>query len=236
MYPSDNNKKTKTNFSIERDKVINHLMDGKLIKWKELEKIGINANTVANMVRRDELIKIGWGTYQLSSDLIMEHKEEEDFGFSGDIDTLAEISIQIPKGIICLMTAVTYYNITNDLDSNVWIAIPHSHHKPRIEWPPIRSVHWRNIDLEEDEVNRINFKNTEIKITSKERTVVDLYRHQHLLSDPHISKKALIWLLQNDHNRSALTRISKKFNVYNKIKNDIELIDNVPMEANGLRF
>ena len=236
MHAVENNKKNKTNFSIEREKIVEHLLDGKLIKWKDLEELGVNSNTVANMVRRGDLNKIGWGTYQLCDELISKNTQNEDFGFSGDMDTLAEISIQIPKGIICLMTAVTYYNITNDLDGNIWIALSHNHHKPRIEWPPIRSVHWRNMDLQDDELVRIKYKNAEIKITSKERTVVDLYRHQHLLADPHISKKALIWLINQEHDRKMLTRISKQFNVYNKIKNDIELIDNIPAENSSMKF
>lgn len=221
------NNKKKNLYISERKKVLEYLSDGKLVKWKQLKYLDIQSNTIANMVRKGELVKIGWGSYHLSPDLIPEKIINNSEIVDGMIEEFSEVALQIPKGIICLMSAVSYHKMTTDITHQIWIAIPHSNHKPRIEYPPIRSVHWRNMELGNDEIEIVQFKNQNIKITSKERTVVDLYRHQHLLSDPQISKKTLSWLLtQENHDREKLADISRKFNVYNKIKSDIQMFDN----------
>jgi predicted transcriptional regulator of viral defense system len=223
----NSNKKKKSIYQNERKKVIEYLGDGKLVRWRDLMDLDIKSSTIANMARKEEIVNDNRGLYFIHHDLRKEDSFENEKIYSSDVETFSEVSLRVPKGIICLMSAVSYYEITPDVEPEVWIAIPHSHHKPRVDYPPIRAVHWRNMELDHKEVETIQFKNVPIKITTKERTIVDLYRHQHLLSDPLISKKALSWLLtQNDHNRDALKEISKKFKVYSKIKNDIEAFDN----------
>ena len=53
---------------------------------------------------------------------------------------LANISILIPKAVICLISALYFYNLTTQIPNAVWVALPDNIRKPSIEYPPIEIV------------------------------------------------------------------------------------------------
>ena len=51
---------------------------------------------------------------------------------------LVLVSKRIPQGIICLISALAYYNITTQIPHFVYVAIPTKSRKPKLDYPPIR--------------------------------------------------------------------------------------------------
>lgn len=217
-------------FSHEREIILNAFNAGDFVRWKDLEDLGVRTTTIARMIQKGELEKQSWGTYRLSEHLA--HKEEfadEQESMSSEIEGFAEVAIKAPKGIICLMSAVSYYKITEDMPHQVWLALPHGQHAPRMNYPPIRAVFWRNPLSLETGIETIEHLGVKIKITSPERTVVDLYRHRNSLADPNIAKKALVWYMsREDCDRDKLSMIADIMKVTSQIRADIEMLDVIP--------
>jgi predicted transcriptional regulator of viral defense system len=79
-----------------------------------------------------DVIRVGRGLYQLPD-------SEVDTSL-----TLAEASKRVPKGIICMISALAYYGLTDQMPRKVWIAIGAKDWQPSIDYPPLRIVRFRS--------------------------------------------------------------------------------------------
>lgn len=86
----------------------------------ELRNAGVTAATVSRIVRDGEVLRLARGLYQLSeAPLKADH-------------TLAEAVKRLPEGIVCLVSALAYHGLTDQLPKNVWLAIGNK------DWAPKR--------------------------------------------------------------------------------------------------
>lgn len=51
---------------------------------------------------------------------------------------LVTVALKIPKGVICLISALAFHDLTTQIPHEVYIALPYSSEKPRLAYPPIR--------------------------------------------------------------------------------------------------
>jgi len=89
---------------------------------------------------------------------------------------LVAVSRRSPQGAICLNSALSFWDLTDEVPGEVHLAVPRGSHRPSIDYPPTR-VHVfaavtfqlgrEKVQLESDE---------EITIYSPERSVVDAMR------------------------------------------------------------
>ena len=53
---------------------------------------------------------------------------------------LVLVARRIPKGVICLISALHFYELTTQIPHQIDVALPQSSEKPRLEYPPTRFV------------------------------------------------------------------------------------------------
>ncbi|NDV52811.1 type IV toxin-antitoxin system AbiEi family antitoxin domain-containing protein [Salipiger sp. PrR003] len=230
--------KSKTNLMLESDAevVTAHLLDGRVVRWKELVKLGVSANSLAALTRRGDLQRIGWGTYQLSAELrpSLQDSETDIDADEGNmyLEQFAEITPKTSGGVICMMSAVAYHDLSLDVPHEVWIGLQHGRRAPRIEYPPLKAVSWRNEKALTLGVETRVFQGTEIPITNLERTVIDIYRYSSRLPDPTLPRKVLKAAMEKPgFSRERLGSYARSFQIRDKIFKDVELVDmigNVP--------
>ncbi|QDK41230.1 hypothetical protein DOM21_07120 [Bacteriovorax stolpii] len=118
-------------------------------------------------------------------------------------EEVAVAAQRISNGVICLISALNYYELTDERMRENWIAVPHSH--GHSNFPMTRIVRMRNISLG---VQRKVISDIEVKIFDPERTIVDSFR----LLDFEIAIKALKLYLKGRCGKPNL----KKLNGYSK--------------------
>ena len=123
---------------------------------------GVTAATLAYYVAAGELTRIGRGVYR-GSDV----PEVEDFRW-GD---LIEAVKRAKDGVVCLMSALAFYGLTEETPRQHWIAIRHGtvHHHPASS----KVIRMRNFELGKSmaKTGKVKFP-----IFDRERTVVDTFR------------------------------------------------------------
>ena len=93
-----------------------------IMRLLELREAGVTAATMSRMVRAGEVIRLSRGVYQLpDADLDANH-------------SLAEAAKRVPKGVVCLVSALAFHGLTDQLSPKVWMAIG-----PK-DWAPQRSA------------------------------------------------------------------------------------------------
>lgn len=48
------------------------------------------------------------------------------------------VAKRIPDGVICLISALAFHEITTQIPHFLYVAVPHNAYKPVMEYPPIR--------------------------------------------------------------------------------------------------
>src|SRR5512138_661434 len=82
-----------------------------IVRLTELRAAGITAATVSRMERDGEVIRLARGLYQLpDAQLDANH-------------SLAEAAKRLPRGVICLVSALAFHGLTDQLPKKVWMAI-----------------------------------------------------------------------------------------------------------------
>lgn len=124
---------------------------------------GIPRHALGYFVKTRVLERVYTGAYRSSGYL-----PKVDFEW----DNLAQAAQSIPEGIICLISALCYYNLTNQIMKEAWIAVPHRSCAPKR--PYTRIVRMRNTELGRSEIQIGEFY---VRIFDRERAIVDAFRY-----------------------------------------------------------
>jgi len=129
----------------------------------DLQAIGFTEPALRRSVRTGIVEKVARGLYRLTSAESTEH------------DTVAAVCAKIPRGIVCLLTALQIHGIGTRLSPEVWIAIPRGAQTPRTEISRVRVVRFSGALLTAG-VQPIRLDGVPTHITTPARTVVDCFR------------------------------------------------------------
>lgn len=137
---------------------------GGTISSAELIAGGARWQDIYNLRDSGALIEISRGVFRVA-----------DAPATAHLDLLA-VCRRVPDGMVCLNSAASYWDLTDEMPAAVHVAVPRGRHRPRIAYPPTQ-VHVFAADTFElgREQQHIESRET-IAISSCERTVVDLLR------------------------------------------------------------
>jgi predicted transcriptional regulator of viral defense system len=158
----------------------------------EARAAGIPSRMLAHFCKKGLIERVTRGIYQGCK-----AKIEIDFQW----EDLALAAMGIPNGVICLISALSYYGLTDQIMRKYWIAIPHASKSP--QRPKTRIIRMRNIELGQTE---IQLGNAHLKIFDKERTVVDSFRY---LSKEIAIKALQAYLRQTGSTKPDLNKLLK---------------------------
>ena len=149
----------------QRDRAIELLRSQGMMRLSEFKVHGITAATVGRMVRAGEANRLARGLYQLpDAPLDANH-------------SLAEAAKRVPKGVVCLVSALAYHDLTDQLPSAVWMAIGTRDWKPKEGRPAMRIARFTD-ELLTDDVMTVHIENVPVKVFGVAKTIADCFRHR----------------------------------------------------------
>ncbi len=163
------------------------------------KEAGIPSRMLAYFCSKGQIERVSRGMYKIKA---------WDFNDEFEWEDLALTALSIPNGVICLISALCYYGLTDEIMREFWIAIPNSSTSPFRE--NARIVRMRNISLGQ---TTIKIGKQKLKIFDRERTLVDAFRYL----DKEIALKALQAYLKIGKDKKPdidkLLRYAKKLRV-----------------------
>ncbi len=131
----------------------------------DLRAAGVTAATMTRMANDGEVVRLARGLYQLAgAELDAQH-------------SVAEAATRVPKGVICLTSALAFHGLTDQLPRKVWIAIGVSDWAPEPSSPPLRIVRMTGALLG-DSVETHTIEGVNVKVFGVAKTVADCFRHR----------------------------------------------------------
>lgn len=137
-----------------------------IIRPRDLKRARIPRNYLSRLVKRGQLQKLERGIYTAESLPASKHI------------SLLEVSRKAPKGVICLLSALNFYEIGTQAPHEVWIAIDGKAWSPRIESPSVRIVRFSGEALHFG-VQEKPITGGKIRVFSPAKTVADCFKFRH---------------------------------------------------------
>ncbi len=104
--------------------------------------------------------------------------------------SLAEAAKLVPKGVICLDSALAFHELTDRIPSRIWVAIGFKEWRPRITHPPIQIVRFGPKVLETGIETHV-IERVPVRIYGPAKTIADLFYHAQRQHRWHGSKTGL---------------------------------------------
>jgi len=138
-------------------------INGGFLRYSEAIKQGIHPRVLYELVELGIVEKLQRGLYALTD---LPDIEEPDF---------VAISKMMPEGVISLISALSFHRLTVQIPRWIDIAVPQKYIPPKINHPPVK-IHWFSDKFYKAGVEKYNFGGTEIKIYSREKSIIDCFR------------------------------------------------------------
>ncbi len=139
---------------------------GGILRTSQAIKAGIHPETLYAMRDSGELEVISRGVFRLS-----------DIPPLGNPD-LVTVATRISQGIICLISALSFYELTTQIPHEVHVALPRGAEEPRIEYPPVRTYHFTGEAFTEG-VDIHDIDGIRVQIYSPEKTLADCFKFRN---------------------------------------------------------
>jgi predicted transcriptional regulator of viral defense system len=137
-----------------------------LLRARDVTQQGLPTIALTRLVQAGKLERVARGLYGLPGAAISEHR------------SLAEVSARVPRGVVCLLSALRVHEIGTQAPFEVWIAIPQHMVTPRLDQSTIRVVRMGDVALAEG-VERLHIDGVEVPVFNAARTVVDCFRFRN---------------------------------------------------------
>lgn len=159
---------------------------------EEAEKQGVSTRMLTYYVQKGEIERIARGVYC--------SKKYEPKSADLQWEDLAVAAKNINGGVICLISALAYYELTDEIMREFWIAVDNDNSKA--SFPMCRFVRMRNLKLG---VKTIKISGIEVRIFDAERTIIDSFR----LLDPETAIKAMKLYLSGVTGKPNIKKLDK---------------------------
>lgn len=149
----------------QKDRAAILLRERGIMRLSELKAAGIHYQTMARLADEGSVLRVGRGLYELpASDYSLAHG-------------LAEAAKAMPRGVICLISALQFHELTLQLSPQVWVAIARKDWRPRVKYPPVRAIGFSDrfmaIGIERHQIDKV-----ETRIFEPAKTIVDCFRYR----------------------------------------------------------
>jgi len=137
--------------------------NGGVLKTAEAIRLGIHPRKLYAMAQEQLIQKLGRGLFRLSE---LQPPAQPD---------LLPIAMKVSNGVICLVSALLFHGLTNQIPQEVAIAIPKGSEPPRLEFPPT-CIHWFSGLAYSEGIESHIVDGATLKVYCPEKTIADCFK------------------------------------------------------------
>ena len=116
-----------------------------------------------NLAKAGKIERVGRGLYRSKETPISTNQ------------TLLEVAKRVPHGVLCLSSALRYHELTTENPFEVWLAIKRGAWSPKLDYPPVRIVHFSEAPFEFGIETHSEDGGT-LRVYSPAKTVADCFK------------------------------------------------------------
>ena len=180
-----------------------------IVRFSVILKAGFHPDSLNTLVKEKKVEKIARGLYRLAG---------YDIGTYPD---LVIASLQAPRGVICLLSALSFHEATVEIPKYVDISIPKDTHAYRIKYPPVRFYHfdtkaWK-AGIEEHKI-----EGYEIRVYNLAKTIADCFKFRNKIGTNVVREALKVAVTEKNVKPKEVMEYAKICRVDNVIKPILE--------------
>ena len=134
-----------------------------LLRARDLADHGIPRAALRPLLDAGAIRRVGRGVYAAEAAELTENH------------SLAQAALAVPRGVICLLSALRLHGLTTQSPFEVWMTIGPKDRRPAVEYPPLRTVHASGPALGYG-VERRTIEGVPVGVYSSAKTVADCFK------------------------------------------------------------
>ena len=150
----------------KRIQVLNMIKLSGMLRPRDVEAVGISGEYLNKLFVEDVLERPSRGIYTMKGAKVSQHQ------------TLLEACKRIPRGTVCLLSALQFHELTTQMPFEVWLAIDVKAHRPQGDLPPVRICRFSKqaltFGVKEHKIDRAS-----IKVYTPAKTVADCFKYRN---------------------------------------------------------
>ncbi len=184
---------------------------GGILRFSVILKAGFHPDSLTVLVTDKKVEKIGRGLYQLTAQQLGSHPD------------LVAVCLQAPKGVICLLSALSFHEATDEIPRFVDLAIAWGIHANKIDYPPVKFYRF-TLNTWREGIVEHKIEGHKVKIYNLAKTVADCFKFRNRIGID-VAREALkIAVREKRVAPTEIMRYAKICRVSNIIKPILESI------------
>jgi predicted transcriptional regulator of viral defense system len=146
--------------------ILRRLQNEGIVRARELNALGLSGASIARLVGQGVIRRIDRGLYALP-----------------DRDTpanyaLAAAAKRVPRGVVCLLSALQFHDLTTQLPREIWLAIGEKDWRPATKSMRIRIVRFSPLALSEGVESHV-VDGVRVKVFNPAKTIADCFKYRN---------------------------------------------------------
>ncbi len=149
-----------------KEKILEFAGKKKTFRASEVQQeLDLPRTYLSRLVEEGSLERVSYGLYSLAD------------GDFNQAQSWIEVAVKVPKGVLCLLSALAFHELTTQNPFEVWFAVPRDAHRPKIEFVQTRVFRFAPRVYEAGIETHV-IGGVEVKVYSAAKTVADCFYYR----------------------------------------------------------
>ena len=150
------------------------------LRMTEALSLGINRKTLYAMRDAGVVEPVSRGVYRLASLEPLAHPD------------LVTVAKRVPHGVLCLISALSFHELTTQVPHVTDVALERGTRKPRLDYPPTRFF-WFSGPAFHEGIETHELDGVPVRIYDPEKTLVDCFRYRNQIGIDVVLEALRLW-------------------------------------------
>ena len=137
--------------------------------------------------------------------------------------SLVDVAMAIPNGVICLLSALAYHNLTTHKPWEVSVAVNRKSRVKLPDYPPVK-LYYFSSKIFAVGIEKIKIGSHEVRIYAKEKTICDCIKYRKKLGKDIIKEMMIEYIRSHNRNLELLMKYADICGVTKQIETYIEVL------------
>src|SRR5271155_2063760 len=169
---------------------------GGLLRTGAALRAGIHPRTLYHMRDEGVVEELSRGLYRLADLPALSNPD------------LVTVALKIPTGVVCLISALAYHEITTQIPHEVHVALPRGTEPPRLNHPPLR-VFWFTGRSFTEGIETHKVDSSRLRVYGPEKTLADCFKYRNKLGLETVLESLKLYLSRKRPNVDELMKFAR---------------------------
>ena len=187
------------------------ISNGGMLRTAQALRLGIHPRDLYKLRDEGQILELSRGVYQLAEMSQAKHSD------------LAAVTARVPDGVICLISALSFHELTTQIPHEIYLAVPRGKESPRIDYPPTRVFHFSENTISSG-IETHKIAGIKVNVFTPEKTVADCFKFRNKIRLD-VALEGLKMCISRNGSRSKILEYSRLCRVEKVIYPYLEAID-----------